>query len=92
MTLNNKIMIGRKMTNHVISNKGDHSGGSVRFTNNKVDARVNLTNGVKGIGTVQGFAPKIKEAPIYQAKSKELLEDFKNITFGRKKRNIKFKL
>lgn len=91
-------MIGRKMTNHVISNRtpstrGEREGGSVtRHSKNPVDSRVNLTNGIKGIGTVQGFTPQLKAAPIYQAKSKEMLEDFKNITFGRKKRNIKLKL
>lgn len=91
-------MLNRNIRNHRVNIRPgqmvESVGGSVaKVKTNQVNPKVNLTNGIVGMNTVQNYAPKIKESPVYKAPNKSILADFKNLSFNsKKKKNIKLTL
>jgi hypothetical protein len=99
MPLNNRMFVGRSIGNHHVSlrpgqHKNEKSGGAIsKISVNKVSPQVNLTNGIAGVGTMQNYTPKMKESPVFMTQNRSILEDFKSLSFGKKKKtNIKLKL
>lgn len=102
MPINNRMLVGRNMGNHkVLLKQGqirELVGGAVIATLpiNKVNKRVNLTNGIAGMSTNAplSYKPKVKESPVYSMQNnKSILDDFKGLSFNsKKKKNIKLRL